>query len=197
MTSLADLSLYVMTPEFGAASQLEKIEMLDLADIVAINKFDRKGGEDALRDVRKELQRNRKAFAAPPESFPVYGTIASRFNDDGVTALYHGLLAGLTERGFPQPTSRLPAPLTGRRRPAPASCRRRARAISPRSPRRCAATTPPRPSRRAWRARRSSSTPRRRLLSASGGDGAPAANLAAERRDALDQRARRLLETWP
>src|SRR5271166_4612526 len=76
VTGLADLSLYVMTPEFGAASQLEKIEMLDHADIVAINKFDRKGGEDALRDVRKQLQRNRKAFATAPESLPVYGTIA-------------------------------------------------------------------------------------------------------------------------
>ena len=110
VTGLADLSLYVMTPEFGAASQLEKIEMLDHADIVAINKFDRTGGEDALRDVRKQLQRNRKAFATAPESLPVYGTIASRFNDDGVTALYRGLLAGLTERSFPQPGSRLPAP---------------------------------------------------------------------------------------
>jgi methylmalonyl-CoA mutase len=97
---LVDVSMYVMTPEFGAASQLEKIDMLDFADLVAINKFDRKGAEDALRDVRKQMQRNREAFTATSESMPVYGTIASRFNDDGVTALYQGLSALLGERGF-------------------------------------------------------------------------------------------------
>src|SRR5687767_801337 len=86
-----DASLYVMTPEFGAASQLEKIDMLDFADFVAINKFDRRGADDALRDVRKQLQRNREAFRSPPEEMPVFGTIASRFNDDGVTALYHAI----------------------------------------------------------------------------------------------------------
>ena len=87
-----DCSLYVMTPEFGAASQLEKIGMLDFADFVAINKFDRKGAEDALRDVRKQFQNNRELFTAQPEEMPVYGTQASRFNDDGVTALYQGIL---------------------------------------------------------------------------------------------------------
>ncbi len=97
---LVDVSMYVMTPEFGAASQLEKIDMLDFADLVAINKFDRKGAEDALRDVRKQMQRNREAFTATSESMPVYGTIASRFNDDGVTALYQGLSTLLAERGF-------------------------------------------------------------------------------------------------
>ncbi|MDH3236717.1 MAG: cobalamin-dependent protein, partial [Alphaproteobacteria bacterium] len=86
-----DISLYVMTPEFGAASQLEKIDMLDFADLVAINKFDRKGAEDALRDVRKQVQRNREAFGVEAEAMPVFGTIASRFNDDGVTALYQGI----------------------------------------------------------------------------------------------------------
>ncbi|MFZ5564736.1 MAG: fused isobutyryl-CoA mutase/GTPase IcmF [Thermodesulfobacteriota bacterium] len=89
---LVDVSLYVMTSEFGAASQLEKIDMLDFADLVAINKFDKQGAEDALRDVRKQLQRNRKAFGVPAEKMPVFGTMAARFNDDGVTALYHGLL---------------------------------------------------------------------------------------------------------
>jgi len=97
---LVDLSLYVMTPEFGAASQLEKIDMLDFADFVAINKFDRKGAEDALRDVRKQVQRNRQSFGESPEAMPVYGTIASRFNDDGVTALYQGIAAKLTEKGL-------------------------------------------------------------------------------------------------
>ena len=97
---MVDASMYVMTPEFGAASQLEKIDMLDFADLVAINKFDRKGAEDALRDVSKQLQRNREAFHASADSMPVYGTIASRFNDQGVTALYQGLIALLAERGF-------------------------------------------------------------------------------------------------
>ena len=95
-----DVPVYVMTPEFGAASQLEKIDMLDFAALVAINKFDRRGAEDALRDVSKQVQRNREAFSTPLEEMPVYGTIASRFNDDGVTALYHRLAAILGERGL-------------------------------------------------------------------------------------------------
>ena len=95
-----DMPVYVMTPEFGAASQLEKIDMLDFAALVAINKFDRKGAEDALRDVGKQVQRNREAFATPLRDMPVCGTIASRFNDDGVTALYHRLVAVLKERGL-------------------------------------------------------------------------------------------------
>ena len=101
-------SLYVMTPEFGAASQLEKIDMLDFADFVAINKFDRKGAEDALRDVRKQVQRNREAFMQAPDTMPVYGTIASRFNDDGVTALYQGLLEKLTGFGLKASPGKLP-----------------------------------------------------------------------------------------
>ncbi len=110
ISDIADLSLYVMTPEFGAASQLEKIEMLDHADMVAINKFDRAGGADALRDVRKQVQRNRQAFSTPPDSMPVYGTIASRFNDDGMTALYYGLLEALAGKNFKLPPSKLPRP---------------------------------------------------------------------------------------
>jgi len=105
---LADTSLYVMTPEYGAASQLEKIDMLDFADVVAINKFDRKGAEDALRDVRKQYQRNRKAFDRSSEEMPIYGTIASRFNDDGVTALYQGLLPLLVEHGLKAGPGALP-----------------------------------------------------------------------------------------
>ncbi len=102
-----DASLYVMTPEFGAASQLEKIDMLDFADFVAINKFDRKGAQDALRDVAKQVQRNREAWSLSPEQMPVYGTQASRFNDDGVTALYQGLLPKLTELGLKAGTGKL------------------------------------------------------------------------------------------
>ena len=106
---LVDVSLYVMTPEFGAASQLEKIDMLDFADFVAINKFDRRGAEDALRDVRKQVQRNRKLFSEPVDGMPVYGTIASRFNDDGVTALYQDIAARLAEHGLTLAAGRLPA----------------------------------------------------------------------------------------
>ncbi len=103
-----DVSLYVMTPEFGAASQLEKIDMLDFADFVAINKFDRKGADDALRDVRKQVQRNREAFRASPEDMPVFGTIASRFNDDGVTALYQAVAARLAAKGLSLAPGALP-----------------------------------------------------------------------------------------
>src|SRR5204863_278369 len=104
----ADVTLYVMTPEFGAASQLEKIDMLDFADFVAINKYDRKGAEDALRDVRKQVQRNREAFREPPDAMPVFGTIAARFNDDGVTALYHALADALSAKGLKLGERRLP-----------------------------------------------------------------------------------------
>ncbi|HQR05090.1 MAG TPA: methylmalonyl-CoA mutase family protein, partial [Rhodocyclaceae bacterium] len=90
----------VMTPEFGAASQLEKIDMLDFADFVAINKFDRRGASDALRDVRKQYQRNRELFNQAPERMPVFGTMASRFNDDGVTALYQAIAPRLAEFGL-------------------------------------------------------------------------------------------------
>ncbi|WP_043616442.1 fused isobutyryl-CoA mutase/GTPase IcmF [Nonomuraea candida] len=86
-----DVPIYVMTPEFGAASQLEKIDMLDFAEAVVINKYERRGAEDALRDVRRQLVRNREAFGVSPEEMPVFGTIAARYNDSGVTALYHHL----------------------------------------------------------------------------------------------------------
>ena len=105
---LVDVPLYVMTPEFGAASQLEKIDMLDFAEFVAINKFDRRGASDALRDVAKQVQRNRQGFGQAPGAMPVFGTIASRFNDDGVTALYHALKVRLTELGLPANEGRLP-----------------------------------------------------------------------------------------
>jgi len=97
---LVDATLYVMTPEFGAQSQLEKIDMFDYADFVAINKFDRKGAEDAFRDVGKQLQRNQEAFSTPVDEMPVYGTIAARFNDEGVTALYHAMLEKLASLGM-------------------------------------------------------------------------------------------------
>jgi len=88
----ADLSVYVMTPEFGAASQLEKIDMLDFADLVAINKFDKRGAQDAIRDVKKQLQRNRELWHTDFNTMPVYGTIASQFNDPGVNELFNNLM---------------------------------------------------------------------------------------------------------
>jgi len=106
---LVDCSLYVMTPEFGAASQLEKIDMLDFADFVAINKFDRKGAEDALRDVRKQYQRNHERFTEKTEDMPVFGTMAARFNDDGVTALYQALVPRLVKHGLALAPGVLPA----------------------------------------------------------------------------------------
>ncbi|NLD75112.1 MAG: methylmalonyl-CoA mutase family protein [Acidimicrobiales bacterium] len=106
-----DLSLYVMTPEFGAASQLEKIDMLDFADVVAINKFDRRGGHDALHDVRRQMVRNREAFSSAPDDMPVFGTVASRFNDDGVTALYQELRSHLTGHGLDVPRTGVVRPV--------------------------------------------------------------------------------------
>ena len=103
-----DLSLYVMTPEFGAPSQLEKIDMLDFADFIAINKFDRKGAEDAFRDVRKQYQRNHQLFSTSLEDMPVFGTMAARFNDDGVTALYQELIVALKDKGVALKPGKLP-----------------------------------------------------------------------------------------
>ncbi len=112
-----DRSLYVMTPEFGAASQLEKIDMLDFADAVAINKFERRGAEDARRDVGRQLVRNREEFGATWEDMPVFGTSAATFNDDGVTALYQHLRGVLAEDGLVVGEGRLPH--TDRRTSAP------------------------------------------------------------------------------
>ncbi len=93
-----DLSLYVMTPEYGAPSQLEKIDMLDLADLVVLNKFDRHGGDDALRDIRKQWRRNRNEFERADDRVPVYPTVASVWTDPGVDRLYQALMAAVAER---------------------------------------------------------------------------------------------------
>jgi methylmalonyl-CoA mutase len=92
ITEHSDLSMYVMTPEYGAATQLEKIDMLDFADIVVINKFDKRGAMDALRDVKKQFQRNQKLFEKKPDDMPVFGTIASQFNDPGTNTMYRSLM---------------------------------------------------------------------------------------------------------
>ncbi len=100
VADLVDVSLYVMTSEYGAPTQLEKIGMLDSADLVALNKFEKRGAEDALRDVRKQVQRNRAAFSTPPADMPVFPTMAARFNDPGVSRLYLALLEQLRAHGF-------------------------------------------------------------------------------------------------
>ncbi|NLV44040.1 MAG: methylmalonyl-CoA mutase family protein [Candidatus Hydrogenedentes bacterium] len=111
-----DVTAYVMTAEYGAPSQLEKIDMLDFADLVVINKFDHKGSEDALRDVRKQYQRNHRLFDATLEEMPVFGTIASKFNDDGMTALYQAIVGLMNERTRCNWQSFLPA--TDRKMPS-------------------------------------------------------------------------------
>ncbi|MEK3746205.1 fused isobutyryl-CoA mutase/GTPase IcmF [Brevibacillus sp. FSL K6-0770] len=98
VTEVCDVSMYVMTSEFGAPSQLEKIDMLDFADVIAINKFERKGSEDALREVRKQYRRNHQLFDLPDEQVPVYGTIASQFNDPGTNVLFAALMHKIVQK---------------------------------------------------------------------------------------------------
>ena len=98
ITDYCDVSLYVMTPEFGAATQLEKIDMLDFADLVAINKFDKRGSLDAIRDVRKQYKRNHHLFTAKDNELPIYGTMASQFNDPGMNSLFTAVLEVVKEK---------------------------------------------------------------------------------------------------
>ena len=194
-----DLPIYVMTPEFGAASQLEKIDMLDYAELIAINKFDRKGADDALRDVRKQVQRNREAFAQRSDQMPVYGTIASRFNDDGVSALYHGLKELLHEKGLvswpegrvPRPesmvSSRAHAMVPPQRQRYLADIAQAVRGYHAHSARQVALA------RQRQQLRESA-----RMLDEAGAGGAEdARRLAGQRDAAMDARARDALEHWP
>ena len=129
IVDLSNISLYVMTPEYGASSQLEKIDMLDFADLVAINKFDRHGGEDSILDVRKQFRRNKEVgHDVLDERLPVFGTIASQFGDQGVTALYLRLLELLEQQAItlPRSTFSLPEGIVSGKRPAiiPEKCKR-------------------------------------------------------------------------
>lgn len=193
-----DVSLYVMTPEFGAASQLEKIDMLDFADFVAINKFDRKGAQDAWRDVAKQVQRNREQWHGKPEDMPVYGTQASRFNDDGVTMLYQGLREALAAKGLRLQPGTLPVLAgrisTGQNVIVPPQ---RSRYLAELADtlrgyhRRVAEQS--RIARERQQLRASS-----RMLAQAQGEGVAALdNLAAERDAALGELERKLLDMWP
>ena len=189
---LADATLYVMTPEFGAASQLEKIDMLDYADFVAINKFDRRGAEDALRDVRKQVQRNRASFGAAPETMPVFGTIAARFNDDGVTALYHAVKDKLAAQGLGLKAGTLARP-AGR-------VSSNVHAVVP--PKRARYLAEIAEGMRAYHAHARSQAriahERQSLVEAKRMSGLAALDpLIAEKDAALDARANKLIESWP
>ncbi len=117
IVDVSDVSVYVMTPEYGAASQLEKIGMLDYADLVAVNKADRRGAEDAIRDVRKQVRRNRGAFEAPEEALGVFGTVASRYCDLGVDALFEALVAKVAAKPGRAVPVRLPSEMAEERAP--------------------------------------------------------------------------------
>jgi methylmalonyl-CoA mutase len=197
VVGLADVSLYVMTPEFGAASQLEKIEMLDQADIVVINKFDQRGAADALRDVQKQVQRNREAFGRKPDEMPVFGAIASRFADPGVTSVYSEIRRQIESKGLKRLPGSAPTPKTRHSEPG--------RAIVP--PERVRYLAEVAETLRAWLKRgdtqikitreRQQLREARRMLAATGKDAAALDPLMRERENALDPHARALLEGWP
>jgi isobutyryl-CoA mutase len=196
-----NLPMYVMTPEFGAASQLEKIDMLDFAEFVAINKFDRKGSHDALRDVAKQVQRNQEAWSKRMEDMPVFGTMAARFNDDGVTALYQAMKPRLAALGLKIKDGTLPAVSTRHStNQTPIIPAARTRYLSEISD-----------TVRAYKrkAREQATLAREiqqlqaaaRMLKIGKPDRAPAAeaalDLAAHRKAAQDPGARKLLQQWP
>jgi methylmalonyl-CoA mutase len=184
IVDLADLSLYVMTPEFGAASQLEKIDMLDFADVVAINKFERRGAEDARRDVARQLVRNREAFGVPWEDMPVFGTSAARFGDDGVTALYQHLRDSLGRHGLGVAEGTLPRSPAGVVRRAASS--RRPGALPAEIAETVRGTTRDRRGRRARAAR----SPRDRRRSTAGGRAGPALARCSRPKDERSTRSR-------
>ncbi|MDT7581605.1 MAG: isobutyryl-CoA mutase, partial [Pseudonocardiales bacterium] len=186
-----DRSVYVMTPEFGAASQLEKIDMLDFADAVAINKFERRGADDALRDVGRQLVRNRDAFGRSWADMPVFGTSAAAFDDDGVTALYHHLRDLLAGDGLPVRDGRLG-------RPAGKTSSRRAAVIPPQRVRHLAEIAETVRGHHAETARWAGLARRRQhLRTASEIVGEPVHAALADAEQALPAPAAALLDGWP
>ncbi len=195
-----DLPVYVMTPEFGAASQLEKIDMLDFAEFVVINKFDRRGALDALRDVAKQVQRNREAFDAAPDTMPVFGTMANRFNDDGVTALAQALLTRLEALGLTLHPSTLPRVATRHStQQAPIVPTARARYLAEIAESVRAYKQRARGQARLARESQQLRAAAELLLEErpQAGDIEQLEALAAQREDALEPEARQLLEDWP
>jgi methylmalonyl-CoA mutase len=192
-----DFSLYVMTPEFGAASQLEKIDMLDFAGAVAINKFERRGGEDALRDVRRQLARTGEHPGVSLDELPVFGTVASRFNDDGVTALYQYLRDALRPKGLHTGAGTL--------KPVSTHTSTRGQAMVP--PARTRYLAEIAESVRGYHAatrdevaiarRLQQLEATRELLDANGKPAGDVAELAAEAERELDSASKDLLRTWP
>ena len=197
IVAAVDVSLYVMTPEFGAQSQLEKIDMLDFADAVAINKMDRKGARDALRDVRKQVQRNREAFDASPEDMPVFGCMASKFADFGVTALYQNLVRQFADAGLKDFGCTI-APVEGK------SSEPGQAIVPPERVRYLAEIAETVRDYHAIIARQSriarerqQLTESKRMLSEDGGSPDRLDALIEARNEALDPRAGKLLENWP
>jgi len=192
-----DISLYVMTPEFGAASQLEKIDMLDFADVVCINKMDRRGALDALRDVRKQVQRNREAFTEAVEEMPVFGAIASRFADAGVSALYLELLRQFQHKELNSFSTTLPDPGVRSSEPGiaivPPEHQRYLAEISD-----CVREYHRTVEQQSQIAReRQQLMESSRMLKESGADDTSLECLISARDAGLDPRARKLIEMWP
>jgi len=193
-----DLSLYVMTPEYGAASQLEKIDMLDFANFVAINKFDRKGAADALRDVAKQVQRNQGDFSKRPDEMPVFGTMAARFNDDGVTALYQAILPRLKELGLKAGASTLPSVATRHStHQVPILPAQRTRYLAEIAETVRGYKRHAREQARIAREHQQLSTARKLLAAECKEDNTNLAALASAREAKLDARSRKLLAMWP
>ena len=192
-----DVPLYVMTPEFGAQSQLEKIDMLDFAELVVINKFDRKGSEDAYRDVSKQVQRNREAFSQTPDEMPVFGTIAAHFNDDGVTAAYQSLLSVLRNKGIREFDSLLPqvkVKTSSERSAIVPVHRQRYLAEIAESVRGYHGTV----AKQVKLAReRQQLVESSRMLRESGGQATSLEALIQAREEEMDSRARKLIDSWP
>ncbi len=197
IVGFSDVSLYVMTPEYGAASQLEKIDMLDYADLVAINKYDRNGAEDALRDVRKQFQRNSEAFDRSADEMPVFGTIAARFSDDGVSGLYHELLRQLRAKGLCEGG--------GQFRVEGARASSRISSLVPADRKRYLAEIAQKMREHKANARAQAEAARAcqqlreaaRMLVADGGDDAALQRLLSNKRGTLSRRSAALLADWP